>query len=304
MVATSSPLAVDAALWVLREGGTAVDAAIASDAVLGVVQPQSTGIGGDGFALIDDGTGEVAGFNGSGAAPAGLTVDVCAVDGAWHDGSALVVTVPGAVDLWQQLSDRYGRLGLPTTLQPAIRLATDGFPIGPISARDWAAHHQRLRPGSPFVEHPVAGERITNPDLAASLQAIAAGGADAHYTGAWGAAAVAAVGREGGHLSVEDLARHAGEWVTPITGAYRDHEVVQMPPNGQGAAVLAALRRLDAQPPGDPDAPDSVVATAARSARAWRRPTTWSPTLARPRCRRSGRRSVATPCSPPSSRAA
>src|SRR5204863_6756105 len=109
MVATSNPLAVEAALWALSEGGSAMDAAIASDAVLGVVQPMSSGVGGDLFCVVDDG-GEVDGFNGSGAAPAALTLDSCRREGAWDDRSPLTVTVPGAVDGWAQLSERYGRL--------------------------------------------------------------------------------------------------------------------------------------------------------------------------------------------------
>src|SRR5438309_7376354 len=111
MVATSNPLAVEAALWALEEGGTAMDAALASDAVLGVVQPMSSGVGGDLFCLVDDG-GEVDGFNGSGAAPAALTLEACGQDAVWHDRSPLTVTVPGVVDGWAQLSERYGRLGL------------------------------------------------------------------------------------------------------------------------------------------------------------------------------------------------
>src|SRR5438309_8360730 len=121
MVATSNPLAVESALWALDEGGTAMDAAIASDAVLGLVQPMSTGVGGDLFCLVDDGR-EVAGFNGSGAAPAALTLDACLGDGAWHDRSPLTVTVPGSVDGWAQLSERYGRLGLDRILRPALAL--------------------------------------------------------------------------------------------------------------------------------------------------------------------------------------
>src|SRR5438067_531481 len=129
MVATSSPLAVHAALWALGEGGTALDAALASDAVLGLVQPHSTSVGGDAFCLVDDGV-ELSGFNGSGAAPAALTLERCRAEGAWHPRSALTVTVPGAVDAWAQLSARYGRLGLARVLEPARRLAADGFPVG------------------------------------------------------------------------------------------------------------------------------------------------------------------------------
>ncbi len=141
MVATSNRLAVEAALWALGEGGTAVDAAIAADAVLGVVQPQSTGIGGDAFALVaEPGATDVVGFNGSGAAPASLTLEQCLVPDAWHERSPLVVTVPGVVDAWEQLVARYGRLDLATTLRPAIELAEHGFPIGRISARGLVEH--------------------------------------------------------------------------------------------------------------------------------------------------------------------
>src|SRR4051812_9464996 len=117
MVATSSTLAVEAALWALDEGGTAVDAALASDAVLGVAQPMSTGVGGDAFCLVDDGQ-ELVSFNGSGAAPTGLTLERALADG-YGDTSPLTITVPGAVDAWQQLSDRYGRLGLAKVTEPA-----------------------------------------------------------------------------------------------------------------------------------------------------------------------------------------
>src|SRR5438132_8275021 len=136
MVATSNPLAVQAGLWALAEGGTAADAAIAADAVLGVVQPMSTGVGGDLFCLVDDGA-EVAGFNGSGPAPTALTLEACRLPGAWNDRSPLTVTVPGAVDAWAQLSERYGRLGLQRALAPAIRLAEGSFPLGTAASATW-----------------------------------------------------------------------------------------------------------------------------------------------------------------------
>lgn len=255
MVATSSPHAVHAALWALGEGGTAVDAAIASDAVLGLVQPQSTGIGGDAFCLVHEGA-ELAGFNGSGAAPAALRLEACTAEGAWHDRSALGVTVPGVVDAWAQLSSRYGRLGLSRCLLPAIELAERGVPLGPRTASVWSAHAARLRPRGCWPSRVTAGERFGNEALAASLRAIAGGGAAAHYEGAFAQAAVAAVAAEGGVLAGKDLAAHEGEWVTPLRGAYRDHEIVELPPNGQGAAVLAALGSLDrraAGAHGDPD---------------------------------------------------
>jgi gamma-glutamyltranspeptidase/glutathione hydrolase len=262
MVATSNRLAVEAALWALGEGGSAADAAVAADAVLGVVQPQSSGIGGDAFALVAEPGEPIVGFNGSGAAPAALTLERCLEPDAWHEHSPLVVTVPGVVDAWEQLLGRHGRLDLATLLRPAIDLAEHGFPIGRIAAMEWASATGHLRPGHELPTAPVPGQRITRPALAESLRAIAAGGRDAHMTGAWATAAVDAVQRDGGCLELDDLARHRGEWVAPIAGAYRDREVLQLPPNGQGGAVLAALARLDARPPGAPDDPADVVAVA------------------------------------------
>ncbi|HZQ56842.1 MAG TPA: gamma-glutamyltransferase [Acidimicrobiales bacterium] len=260
MVSTSSPLAVEAALWAWREGGTAVDAAIASDAVLGVVQPFWTGIGGDLFCLVADGD-EVVAFNGSGAAPAGLTLAGCQAAAAdpgsvpdWvagdfpvtlPDTSALAVTVPGVVDGWAQLSERFGRLPLGTVLEPARRLAAEGFPVGRVAAWHWQRTGHKLRPGGPLPATVEEGERVANPVLAASLAAIASGGPAAHYGGRWAEEAVGAVRAEGGALAEVDLAAHKGEWGTPIAGAYRGYEVLEHPPNGQGGAVLAALRHLD-----------------------------------------------------------
>jgi gamma-glutamyltranspeptidase/glutathione hydrolase len=260
MVATSQPLAVEAALWALAEGGTAMDAAIASDAVLGLTQPMSTGIGGDLFCLVDDGN-EVTGFNGSGAAPAALALDACREPGAWNDRSPLAVTVPGAVDGWGRLAERYGRLGLSRVLEPARLLAEEGFPLGTASAATWRAEDKRMRADSPLPRQPGAGERVTNPDLAAALADIADGGPQAHYGGRWGKAAVDAVGAAGGVLTVEDLTSHAGVWVDPISTEYRGHEVVEIPPNGQGAAVLGALNELDAEPLGPARDPHTVART-------------------------------------------
>jgi gamma-glutamyltranspeptidase / glutathione hydrolase len=260
MVATSNPLAVEAALWALGEGGTAMDAALASDAVLGVVQPMSTGMGGDLFCLVDDGT-DVAGFNGSGAAPRTVRLDACREDGAWADRSPLTVTVPGAVDGWTQLADRYGRLGLRLVLEPARRLAERGFPLGAAASATWRAESRRWRDGCPMPVRPTPGQRITNGDLAGLLGAVADGGRDAHYEGAFAKAAVAAVQAEGGVLEDGDLAAHRGEWVDPIRTGYRGHEVVELPPNGQGAATLVALNELERAPLEPARHPDCVART-------------------------------------------
>lgn len=261
MVSTSSPLAVQAGLWALSEGGTAVDAAIAADAVLGVVQPFWTGIGGDLFTLVAQGN-QVVAFNGSGPAPSRLDPDNCraATNGSAHvrpawmgddfpetlpDTSPLAVTVPGVVDGWVQLAERFGRLPLSRTLEPARALAAGGFPVGRIAGRHWRAASRRLRPGSPFPAEVRAGERVSNPLLAASLEAVAGGGRHAHYEGRWAEETVAVVTAEGGVLALDDLAGYRGEWTVPIRGEFRDLEVLQHPPNGQGAAVLAALSLLD-----------------------------------------------------------
>src|SRR5437764_1494719 len=260
MVATSNPLAVEAALWALAEGGTAMDAALASDAVLGVVQPMSTGVGGDIFCLVDDGR-EVSGFNGSGAAPRALTLDLCRQPGAWSDRSPLCVTVPGVVDGWAQLGERYGRLGLERTTAPGRQIAAGGFPLGAAASATWRAEDKRMRDESPLPRRPGAGQRVVNADLAATLDEIAGGGCDAHYEGAWAKAAVTAAEAAGGVLAGEDLASHRGEWVDPISTNDRGHTVVELPPNGQGAAVLAALNELDRQPLGPARAAETVVLT-------------------------------------------
>jgi gamma-glutamyltranspeptidase/glutathione hydrolase len=275
LVSTSSPLAVQAGLWALGEGGTAVDAAVAADAVLGVIQPMWTGIGGDAFCLVDDGR-EVAGLNGSGASPAALTLAAAQEAAERRDGgrahefqrgltgdSPLTVTVPGVVDAWQQLCARYGRLGLAQVLEPARRLARRGFPVGTIAARRWSESSGRLGDRSRLPRTVRPGERVANPELADSLDAVAAGGAAAHYGGSFAEAAVAAVTEAGGVLAADDLAGHAGEWVRPLSGPYRDVEVVQMPPNGQGASVLAALARRDREPVGSPEDPETWVAKVA-----------------------------------------
>src|SRR5437016_7241934 len=201
MVATSNPLAVEAALWALGEGGTAMDAALASDAVLGLVQPMSSGVGGDAFCLVDDG-GELGGFNGSGAAPAALTLEACSAPGAWSDTSPLAITVPGAVDAWGQLSERYGRLGLARVLEPAIDLARGGFPLGRAASRRWRAEADRIKLGCPLPGAPAQGERIANAELATALQAVADGGRDAHYSGPWAEAAVAAAREAGSPIAL------------------------------------------------------------------------------------------------------
>jgi len=282
MVSTSSPLAVAAGLWALEEGGTAVDAAIAADAVLGVTQPLWTGLGGDAFALVDDGE-QVSALNGSGASPAQLTLERCTEAAATAapidvapgyeemftdfpttlpDTSPLSVTVPGVVDAWAQLSERYGTLPFGRLFEPAIALAAGGFPVGRLTARAWRASAGRMAPGGPLPAEVRAGQRVVNPELAASLRALAAGGRPAHYEGPWAEEVASVVQAGGGLMTTADLAAHAGEWVTPVSTSYRGFEVYEAPPNGQGAAVLAALNLLDAGPV-SPDRPEGLATTMA-----------------------------------------
>jgi gamma-glutamyltranspeptidase/glutathione hydrolase len=245
MVATSSSLGTAAALETIARGGGAVDAAIAADAALGVVQPMRSGLGGDLFALVER-DGALAAFNGSGALPAGFV----ARDDAMPAFGAGTVTVPGLVDGWGALHDRYGRLPLGDCLQPAIRLARDGFPLGIEEAAEWGSEarrfqgepHEMITPGGVA---PVAGQRLTNPAQARVLELIASDGPRAFYEGSPGDAIVATARAHGSAIERGDLVGHRGEWVEPLPSVtYHDWEVVELPPNGQGAVVVGALNVL------------------------------------------------------------
>lgn len=253
MVATSQPLAVDAALEVLEEGGNAVDAAVAAAAVLTVVDPRSTGIGGDAFALYwGPGTRGPVGFAAAGPAPAGMTVE--AVRGAGFDAmppdGPWTVTVPGVVAGWERLLDRLGTIDLARALAPAITIAQDGFEVTRAIATDWIDSVDKLtrypysasvylREGRP----PAVGERMENPDLAAALRSIAADGSKVFYEG-WIAERIGAAMRDaGGPLRASDLAGWRGpRWVTPISARFRDVDVYEMPPPNQGLLALQALK--------------------------------------------------------------
>lgn len=255
MVATSQPLAAQAGLRMLLAGGTAADAAVAAAAALNVVEPMSTGIGGDLFALVyEAATGEVHALNASGRAPLSLTPQVFADAGltsvplsGW-----LPVTVPGAASGWESLVSRFGKLSLADVLAPAIGYAADGFPVSEIIASGWerGAPRLALHPAAaatylPNGRAPHFGERFRQPNLAETLRAVARGGAAAFYTGEVAAAIVAASEREGGYLRREDLAQHRADWVAPIAASYRGHTVYECPPNGQGLTALLALTMLD-----------------------------------------------------------
>lgn len=260
MVATSHPLAVEAALDVMRAGGNAVDAAVCAAAVLGVVEPMSTGIGGDCFAMVWRPGDEVPlGLNGSGRAPmlAGLEDLRRRGHGAVPERGVLSVTVPGALHAWQTLLEARGTRTLGELLKPAIRFAEEGFAVAPKVAEAWGVLAPDLRAGegtSAWLaggRAPRAGEVFRQPDLARSMAMIAADGIGAFYGGRLGQAIEREVQRLGGWLRNRDLEAHESTWVEPLEVSYRGHPVYELPPNGQGIVVLEALGLLEGLPLGD-----------------------------------------------------
>ncbi len=256
MVAASQPLAVAAGLEILAAGGNAADAAVATAAALNVTEPTSTGIGGDCFALFYDAqTGHISALNGSGRAPAGLTLERLAKEGFAHElppYHAHTVTVPGACAGWCDLIERYGRLPLARILAPAIRLAEEGFPVAPLTAYFWqrgAERQLRTAPGGLELtldgRGPRAGELFRNPGLARTLRAVAEGGKRAYYEGPIAEAIAAVLQAAGGCMTAEDLATHTSTWEQPISTTYRGLRIWECPPNGQGLAALLALNILE-----------------------------------------------------------
>lgn len=257
MAATSMPQATLAALDILRAGGNALDAAIAAAAVLAVVEPQSTGIGGDCFCLYAPaGTGQVVAINGSGRAPRGATPAALRAAGltAMEPTSAHSVTVPGAISAWAALNAAHGRKGLDELLAPAIRFAEEGFHVSGRVALDWAASVGKLskhpaaarhflKSGDPFT----LGDRFVQPALARTLRAIAKNGPKAFYEGEIAADMVATLREAGGTHTEEDFARGAAvaNFVTPIQRRWRGLDVYQCPPNGSGLLVLMILGMIE-----------------------------------------------------------
>ena len=253
IVATSQPLAAQVGLQVLMEGGHAVDAAVATSAALGVVEPHMTGVGGDLFALVWDEAGhEVAALNASGRA--GRDTDIERLRGrglermpAQGEGVGASVTVPGTVDGWAALLARYGRMGLAELLAPAIELADRGFVVPEVIATAWRDAEpmlRRLPSGAEMLADgraPRFAEVMRLPALAATLREIAQGGRDAFYEGALASRAAAFVREHGGCLSEADFASHLSTWDEPISTDYRGVTVWECPPNGQGLAALLAL---------------------------------------------------------------
>ena len=255
MVATSQPLAVRVGVDVLKNGGHAVDAAIAVNAMLGLVEPMSCGLGGDLFAIVWDAKTEaLVGFNGSGRAPQAMTRELFS---AWDldripDRGPLSWTAPGCVDGWFTIHDRFGRLPIDELLGPAIAYAESGFPVSPVIGRMWKAAEERLAadPGASATflvggRAPKTGELMRNPDLAASLRAVCAGSRDAFYRGSIAERIVACAEAVGGLLRHEDLADHTSTWDAPVFVRYRGYNVWELPPNGQGIAALQMLGILE-----------------------------------------------------------
>ncbi|HEX2914211.1 MAG TPA: gamma-glutamyltransferase [Chloroflexia bacterium] len=255
MVASSQPLASQAGLSILMQGGNAADAAVAVAAALNVTEPYSTGLGGDCFALYYDASSKkVTAINGSGRAPAGLSFDYLKEQGlvaipAMH---GLAVTVPGACAGWCDLIEKHGTMPLSTVLNPAIYLAEEGFPVAPITAHFWREFGEERLSQSPGGQSllingrgPRDGEIFRNPGLARTLRSIAEGGKEAFYKGEIGATIARALQENGGVMTTSDLASHFSTWDEPISTIYRGVRVWECPPNGQGLAALLALNVLE-----------------------------------------------------------
>jgi gamma-glutamyltranspeptidase / glutathione hydrolase len=261
IVAASQPLAARAGVQILERGGNAIDAAIATNAVMGLVEPQSNGIGGDLFAIVSDGkTGALHGLNACGWAPAGLTPALLKAQGhmTMPQSGIHSVTVPGAVAGWEALRSRLGSLPLADILAPAIVYADEGFPVSDVIAAHWATLADKLaaEPTAPTTYLPAgraprAGELFRNPDLAKSLRLIASRGADGFYAGPTADAILAVSDEKGGTMSAADLRELDVEWVDPISTSYRGWTVYELPPNTQGIAALMMLNLMEAFPLGD-----------------------------------------------------
>jgi gamma-glutamyltranspeptidase/glutathione hydrolase len=252
MAATSHPLATMTALSVLKEGGNAVDAAIAASATLCVVEPHMTGIGGDCFVILAEPDGSLHGLNGSGRAPALAT-------GEWYrerfttvpSSGVHSITAPGALKAWETLLDRFGTLAFDRLFADAIRYAEDGFAIHPRVASDWALYAADLAGDEGARLHclvdgsaPAVGSRHRSPALGATLRTIAAKGAKGFYEGEIAREIAATVRAKGGLLSEQDLASVTADWIEPISTRYAGHEIFELPPNGQGVTALILLNLL------------------------------------------------------------
>ena len=267
MAATSHPIASSIAVDILKKGGSAIDAAIAANAMLALVEPYACGIGGDLFAIVwDPRKGKLFGYNGSGRTPA--SVDYEAMRKLIGDNNniplfgPLAISVPGAVDGWFALHERYGKLAMSELLAPTIRYAKQGVAVTEVDAAAWAESLQSFAESELaqdlFTElrrtyqlggrAPRAGEVFKNIELAASYEQLANGGRESFYQGLLSRRIVDSVNRLGGQLTLEDFAKHKGEWVRPVSVSYRGYDVYELPPNSQGIAALQMLTILGGYP--------------------------------------------------------
>jgi gamma-glutamyltranspeptidase/glutathione hydrolase len=255
MACTSQPLATQVALDIMKAGGNAVDAAIAANAVLGLVEPVSNGIGGDLFAIVWDAkTGRLYGLNASGRSPLGLTREYFMENGYTSIPSygPLPVSVPGCVDGWFELNKKFGSMPMDRILQPAIDYARKGFPVSEVIAYYWGSNARALgrfpnvaEVYMPGGRPPLKGEIFNNSSLANTLETIAKEGRDAFYQGKIARAIDKFMKEQGGFLSYRDLSRHTSEWVEPVSTNYRGYDIWELPPNGQGIAALQILNILE-----------------------------------------------------------
>jgi gamma-glutamyltranspeptidase/glutathione hydrolase len=249
IVCCAQPLAAEVGLDVLKAGGTAADAAIATNAMLGLVEPGSCGMGGDLFCIYWDAkTKKLYGLNASGRSPSAMTIGALRQKGARGLNGVYSWTVPGCVDGWDQLRQRFGTMTFGQLLSPAIKYAEEGFPLSEIIGRGW------VRPGRdpsmtatycPNGRTPAVGEMFHNPELASSYRLIAKNGRDAFYRGPIAEAIVAESRARNGFFELKDFADHTSEWVEPVSTNYRGYDVWELPPNGQGIAVLEMLNLLE-----------------------------------------------------------
>src|SRR5688572_8195143 len=258
IAATSQTLASQAGAQILARGGTAMDAAIAANAALTVVEPMMNGMGGDLFVIYREGrSGKITGINASGPAPKALSTDVLKKAGRFsmpQDG-ILSVTVPGCVDGWEKLHQRFGKLAWTSLFQPAIYYAREGFPVTELIQGSWSASLAKLIADDnakkvflPDNRAPRVGEMFRNPGLAKALELVARDGARGFYRGPIAKAILATSRRLEGVLTAEDLASFESEWVEPVASTYRGWKVYELPPNGQGMAALEMLNLMERFP--------------------------------------------------------
>jgi gamma-glutamyltranspeptidase / glutathione hydrolase len=258
IVAASQPLAAQIGVHILEQGGNAIDAAIATNAAIGLMEPAMNGVGGDLFAIVYEAkTGKLHGLNASGWAPTGMTPEFFKAKGlkTVPRTGVLAATVPGAVAGWDALRSRFGTLPFSTLLAPAIQYAEDGFPVSEIVAEAWAPEVRKLSANAaaaalylPDGKPPREGQIFKNPDLANTLRQIAAHGRDGLYKGPVAEMILAAEREGGGTMTAADLADFQPEWVTPISTTYRGWTVHELPPNSQGIGALIMLNIMERYP--------------------------------------------------------